>query len=96
MRRSARADAIPISLLLVTLLVSPAAAQDGAWGRHERAFVVPAPSEVTIDGRLDDWDRSPASTVKLDVGYIFGNDRGSSATRRAYWFQQQLPRQRRR
>ncbi|MFW6059845.1 MAG: hypothetical protein ACODAQ_06665, partial [Phycisphaeraceae bacterium] len=31
------------------------------------------------------WQPTPASTVKLDVGYIFGNDRGSNATRRAYW-----------
>ncbi|MFW6061059.1 MAG: FlgD immunoglobulin-like domain containing protein, partial [Phycisphaeraceae bacterium] len=55
-----------MSLLLLTSLLMPptlARAEEGAWGRHERAFVVPTPGKVTIDGKLDDWDRSP--TIEL-------------------------------
>ncbi|MFW6058778.1 MAG: hypothetical protein ACODAQ_01265, partial [Phycisphaeraceae bacterium] len=34
------------------------AADEGPRGRNARLFVVPAPEEITIDGRLDDWDTS--------------------------------------
>ncbi|MFW6038973.1 MAG: hypothetical protein ACOC9P_00670, partial [bacterium] len=40
---------------------------------------------ATIPLEVLDWQPPPASTVKLDVGYIFGNARGNNATRRAYW-----------
>ncbi len=30
----------------------------GPRGRNKRIFVVPRPGEVTIDGKLEDWDRS--------------------------------------
>lgn len=47
---------LTISLLLSVLSFSVRA--ETGRGRHKRAFAVPAPEDVKIDGRLDDWDMS--------------------------------------
>ena len=49
-----------LMVLFVALLATafaPALADTGR-GRHKRLYVVPTPGEVTIDGKLEDWDLS--------------------------------------
>ncbi|MEI6518439.1 MAG: FlgD immunoglobulin-like domain containing protein [bacterium] len=46
-------------LLLISLLISAGWSQDSTGrGRNKRLFVVPCPQQVTIDGKLNDWDLS--------------------------------------
>jgi DNA-binding beta-propeller fold protein YncE len=51
-----------ISVLLVALCflagARPAQAQDNGRGRHKQLYATPVPGQVTIDGKLDDWDLS--------------------------------------
>jgi len=54
MRTSAR---LLVALLIVSL-ITPALAQQGGRGRNKRIFVVPAPSKVVFNGKLDEWDLS--------------------------------------
>jgi len=46
---------------LVGAALAAHAQEEGAgWCRNRQMYAVPAPAEVTIDGRLDDWDLSGA------------------------------------
>jgi hypothetical protein len=40
---------------------------------------------VTVPLSVLGWAPRPASTVRLDLGYLFGNSTGSQCARRAYW-----------
>jgi hypothetical protein len=40
---------------------------------------------VTIPLTVLGWKPQPNSTVRLDLGYLFGNARGNQCARRAYW-----------
>jgi len=40
---------------------------------------------AAIPLRLIGWKPKPGTTVKIDLGYIFGNKTGTSAALRAYW-----------
>lgn len=40
---------------------------------------------VTVPLALLGWTPRPAGTVRMDLGYIFGNANGSQAAARAYW-----------
>ena len=35
--------------------------------------------------RYSGWTPQPGSKVRLDLGYIFGNNTGTKATGRVYW-----------
>ena len=51
-----------IVVLLVLCFVAfsalTASAQDNGRGRHKQIYATPVPGQVTIDGKLDDWDLS--------------------------------------
>jgi hypothetical protein len=40
---------------------------------------------VTIPQKLLDWSPRPGTSVRMDLGYIFGNKTGTNAVKRAYW-----------
>jgi hypothetical protein len=40
---------------------------------------------VTVPLKLIGWEPEPASTVRMDLGYVFGNQTGSDAALRSYW-----------
>ena len=40
---------------------------------------------AAIPLELIGWEPQPASTVRMDLGYIFGNQNGSNAALRSYW-----------
>ena len=42
-------------------------------------------AQVTLPLALLEWAPQPASTVKIDVGYLFGNATGNQCGQRAYW-----------
>jgi hypothetical protein len=42
-------------------------------------------SVVTIPLSLLGWTPQPSSTVRLDVGYLFGNATGNQCAQRSYW-----------
>lgn len=48
----------PLVLATVSMLALTASSSGSGRGRHKQFYVVPAPGEVVIDGRLDDWDLS--------------------------------------
>ena len=50
-------------------------------GKGADAFV----AVVTIPLQVLGWTPQPGRTVKMDVGYIFGNATGTRAMRRSYW-----------
>lgn len=46
------------TLCLALIAASLTALADTGLGRHKKAYAVPTPGKVTIDGKLDDWDLS--------------------------------------
>ena len=51
--------------------------------------LAPAPEGFTATATIPlselGWQPKPGDRVRLDVGYVFGNDTGVKATGRAYW-----------
>jgi hypothetical protein len=46
------------AILGMAMLAGSVAQADSGRGRHRQLYVTPAPGEVRIDGKLDDWDLS--------------------------------------
>ena len=47
-----------LGFIVLTWATPTHAQSDPKRGLNERLFVMPTPGEVTVDGKLDDWDRS--------------------------------------
>ena len=56
MNRNAMLKKFAIGLVL--LVAATLSFAESGQGRHKKIYVVPAPSKVVIDGKLDDWDLS--------------------------------------
>ena len=46
------------AVCIAVLAASLIALADTGLGRHKKAYAVPVPGKVAIDGKLDDWDLS--------------------------------------
>lgn len=53
---------LAVAVLMVALGV---ARGDGRRGFHQKAYVVPAPGKVAIDGKLDEWDLSAQILISV-------------------------------
>ena len=61
-----RTESLLSLFVLFIALAPPARAAEGVWGSNRRLFALPAPRDVRIDGRLEEWDESAAMFVTLN------------------------------